>query len=265
MEIGSTVNSRRLPRPPRRAIVRPRRFAIVGAIATWSIASVLLVAPVAVATPLYSFRAPFTGAYTPIGHTVSTAGCGVSTAKNFVAPTISVATGKARMGSAASATSCKAPNSFTGAYASAQVGLLGPTFTPAHSGSFRAVEKWVATWTVALSATIANSSQYAGASYSFEAYGSVYDSTNKSYSYASNFFFNGSQVVAKNGSLAGTFTAHVSIFINGTLASGHTYYFLANLYEEAGITVGPGASAASASCNVGTLGNGARLVALIVY
>jgi hypothetical protein len=242
---------------------RPRRGLVAGTtVALAAVALILIVAPWAQGSgsrALTTLHAPYHG-FPYVANSASTFGCG-GTAANWKPAAFSTATGAALLGEHAHAVPCGSPASFSVGIASGDAGFFSSAFT-ATSGVHHVVVHWKVVWGAKLMATPGKGSAFAE---DFVAgFAEIYDGTTSTTFHQAhnwsqtNMTFNGT--VTFNGSKT------VSLYVNATLVTGHTYFVITYIYGTAtayatGTATG---GSADAMLNKATLGNSGKLTSITI-
>lgn len=214
-------------------------------------------APVAFGTVVY--HAPYAGK--PVtGSFMQSVDCKVSGSYPKM-PAFNRATGLEQVSVKSSARSCPSGLGYGWEDTTGSAGDWTPSFHGI-SGAYHVVVKWKVTWSATLKANLGP--HFTGAAHSTLYLVGIlylYDGTNLTYLPATSTWS------AFNATYNGTATFHSSVvatmYLNQTVILGHTYniatWIDVSSYAYAS-SFGP--SSASASVNVGTLGNGAQLLSI---
>jgi hypothetical protein len=239
-----------------------------------AVAALMLVAPIASATPFITMKAPYIGMSKSLGNTLNSYGCSAS-ASESVAPTFSTHTGIFRFAGSTSAASCGG-SAYNEGSVYGSVGLGSPHFQVPSSGTYKVGAIWQVTYSAALSA-VWHSSGSNPSRYSYvEAYVLIdadmyiYDVTNGTYLFGTgvgyleiaNWYLTSSgSIHVTSGPTSNDLTQWVK------LKAGHTYAAEISLYAEAFsyVYTSPGIhDSASASLNMGTGTHRAFLAHIVV-
>jgi hypothetical protein len=223
------------------------------------LALLVLVAPLtAGAHPAtVTVKAPYQGSQ-DAGFDWVAQGCGfhISTP---VSPAFNLTTGVGKLGVAASVKSCGSGES--GLYSAAAVGLNSTTTFTTTTGSHTITVHWTFKYTVKLTATVGGPGQGAFAEGFVGAIATLYDSTAGTSTTIASYFTGNA---TSSGSFGATFTVKVTLSHALALVSGHVYQV--ETVAEVGLDVGvsPGTSSASATTNMGSSGDSAKLTSIII-
>lgn len=236
----------------------------------------MLLAPLAGASPIYSFSAPYTHMTTSISNSLYSSGCKVS-ASEPVAPSFSTSTGKFGFAADTSAGSC-AGSYFNYASSSGGVVLTGPSFLITTSGAHKVSALWKVSYSADLGAVWHaakgnNSYSYVYADASIYAYLYLVDAKTGAYVYGTG------PTYATIANWYATTTTSLTISVGPTifpltewakLTAGHTYETILSVYAYASAyayAYGTGTvhNSAWSDLNVGSGGDGASLVRIAVF
>lgn len=220
----------------------------------------LFVSPLASASYTVGASPPFTGVTPVLGTVIYTVGCH-SQGEFPLEPRVNATTGVVHERLHASTRYCAGGTvEFDYAEVVDSPGFYGPNFTVPATGSYSAMYEWVFWYNASLNASGPGTS--ASAIVSIFALGYLYDSTNSTIQSG-----NGGAAAAlfheiHEGSWTGSATRLVVTLVNSfTLVTGHVYYFETVLTTNTE-GIANGAGSASASLNLGSHGDRARLVSL---
>jgi hypothetical protein len=243
-------------------LVAWRRPLRTGLGAVTAVAAVFLMAASAAGSPALGVRAgpvvgpPYPG--TPY-NALEWVELGCSTMKDPVHPFFNLSTGHARASVATTLRACGPANGTSVVLADAAFQSL--PFNRS-AGVHYLTGHWVLNFAVNLSVHRGNLSQQASAEFQVAVAFSIYDAT-------AGTNIGGTDVMGivnhtiTHGTYVHTYTnVHLATYFNATYNSSHTYigYVLVQVLEE--LTVGPGASTASASVNMASGGKSAYLATL---
>jgi len=211
-------------------------------------------APMMVAAADARYSAPYTGQGYGSVNDYST-GCGVAMSAP-VLPTFNVTTGRTYESVKSTASSCGTQNG-TGNVQAIESYFSLP-ITIHSSGLHKWISQWVADFSVKLAASPGSPSQEAQAGFSENENFELLDLTNGS------AFFPTTVPYVSTYISSGTYSIeyshlHQSVYLNATLAKGHMYEFVAEIYIYVYVLVTPGTSTASAYVNMGSDGRHAVL------
>jgi len=239
----------------------PRRWRTPALVAA-ALTTLLVASPLASATYSVESSPPFAGVAPLLSTTISTVGCH-SSGEFPLAPRVNATSGFVHERLRASARYC-AGGAVGYGYDYADVsgfpGFYGPNFTVPATGSYTATYEWVFSYHASLNASGPGTS--ASALAVIFIYGFLFDGTNSTV-----LDGNGGGAAPlfheiHEGSWSGG-AAHLVVKLENsfTLVTGHLYYFETVLLTTAE-AIANGAGTASASLNLGSHGDHARLVAL---
>lgn len=209
-----------------------------------------------------TYRAPYAG-YALTASAISKIGCGAHASTPGV-PSFLVSSGKATGVDQASAKVCGSPHSFTRGAVNTSEGLFGGNWTVSASGVHHMTVHWSLTWVTNLSAVAGNATQLAVAQASISVSAEVSDATSGAVFLSSNHWSQSNMTA--HGFLNWSRAAQkVVLFVNGSLQTGHTYYFVTFVTVSVAAFVSqPGTSMASARVDMGSGGNHASLLSMTV-
>lgn len=221
------------------------------------LALLVLAAPLAAGASTSSvLKAPYSGA-PDAGVEWEAQGCGYKTSTPVV-PAFDLTSGVAKETVVTSAKSCGSTES--GIEAAVAAGLNSSATFTTTTGSHKIAVAWTLKFTVTLTASPAPS-QSAVAESAVFAEATLYDSTT-GISYSIGVF--DQQNYSFNGTFSHTFTVKVTLSASLALLSGQTYQ-VETLAEAFAISsASPGASSASATVNVGSAGDSAKLTSITI-
>jgi hypothetical protein len=232
-----------------------RRIGLGGLLVT-AVTLLLVVAPSASASPSpKTLKSPFTGA----GYGYEDGyfdGCG-GTASFAKSPSFNLTNGHATTIVQANASSCGKGYSTADAYSEAEYDSNSLSLPSGHA-SIKV--RWNTTFSIDLVATPGKR----GAADAYVAvllYGDVYDATNRTYVAETDSY------PYYNSTSSGVLTAKITglsltEYLNGTFASGHTYYLYLEFELEAYTEVSNKPASAGAFINADTSGNSAKLASI---
>ncbi|MCI4341448.1 MAG: hypothetical protein L3K11_03635 [Thermoplasmata archaeon] len=236
----------------------------------------MLLAPLAGASPIYNFSAPYTHMTTSNSNSLYSSGCKDS-ATEPVAPSFSTSTGRFLFAADTSAGSC-AGAYFNDASASGGVVLTGPSFLISTGGAHKVSALWKVSYTASVGAVLHaatgnNSYSYVYADASIYAYLYLVDAHTGAY------VFGTGPTYATIADWYAASTTSITVSVGPTihaltewakLTAGHTYETVLYIYEYASAySYAYGTSSAHnsawADLNAGSGGNGATLVRISVF
>jgi hypothetical protein len=227
-------------------------------------ALLVLGAPLAGAAPLngpVTYHAPFAGKATS-ARSLSYLGCG-TTAQITKLPKFSVTTGVELLGEKTTAKPCASPLGYNTATTTGNGGMWTKPFTGV-SGLYHVVVHWTVRWTSNVSAKLgphqANGQASANAYVAAVLY--LVDETNGTYLYPANSWVSTSYTA--NGSFVRTQSASVTMYLNQSVVSSHTYAIATWIFAStASYAAATGGDTASASLSLTNSGGSTTLTSIV--
>ncbi|MCI4321553.1 MAG: hypothetical protein L3K18_02305 [Thermoplasmata archaeon] len=240
----------------------PRRKILGGTIAASALALLVLFSPFSQAAPVHApvvYTAPFSGKV-GVATYLQTVDCKVTGAFTK-APGFTRATGLEQLSEKATARACPSALSYGYETVTGDAALWTKPFHVA-SGLYHVVVKWRVTWSAKLVANLGpTSSGLAHASSFLVGVVYLYDASNLTYLPGSNSW--GAFNITYNGTVTLHSSALVTLYLNQTVRAGDTYNIATWIDASASAWAASfGHSSASASVNLGTVGNGAKLLSI---
>ena len=248
-----------------RSLSRSRLGAVAvrGSIGVVALAILVLLTPFSAAATVHApviYTAPFVGK-TGVATDLMSVDCKV-TGKFTMPPVFNLTTGVESLSEKSTAKSCPSALGYGYETTAGDAAIWTPAFHGV-SGLYHVVVKWKVTWSATLVASL-------GPTHTGSAHASVflvgilylYDATNLTYLPATSSW--GAFNVTFNGTLVVHHTAMVTIYLNQTVNSTHTYH-IATWIDGSTMSyaASSGPSSASASLNMGSAGNGAKLLSIV--
>jgi hypothetical protein len=242
----------------RRFVGRSVRRLGLGGFAVTAVTLLLVMAPTASASPSpRTLRAPFSGA----GYGYESGyfdGCGGS-AVFAKTPSFNVTNGHASTIVQANASSCGKSDSSAEGYSEGEYASNSLSLPTGH-GSIKM--RWTTTFSFDLFASPGKRGS-AEASAAVYVYAYLYDSTNHTYAASGDSYPFYNQTT--NGAVVAKITGmSVVAYLNGTFASGHTYYLYMDFEIEAYAEASNKPASAGAMLNADTSGNSAKLSSIVL-
>jgi hypothetical protein len=224
-------------------------------------AAIVLVAPLAAATPEFTFSPPYTGA-PEVSTSTSTQGC-AATARFAPFPTFSTSTGVGKVSAKTTAKACADGSGLDSSQATAILGYLGSCFTQPTRGTHDVIATWSVNFNISVSAKSGGVGQLATAEAHFFANVQIFNaSTDATCAGGAPLAFNHNTTLTGltkspgSGHLTGTGFSFQAQILAVPLGAGDSY-FIQTQFELVLLTEvsASGSSSASASGNIGTSGN----------
>jgi hypothetical protein len=239
-----------------------RRKILGGAFAASALALLVVFSPFSQAAPVHApvvYTAPFHGK-TGVGTILQSIDCKV-TGSFTKAPVFTRSSGLEQLSEKSTARSCPSALSYGWETVTGDAAFWTLPFH-APSGLYHVVVKWRVTWSAKLVASLGpTNSGSAHASSFLVGVVYLYDSSNLTYLPGSNSW--GAYNITYNGTVTLHSTALVTLYLNQTVRSSDIYNIATQIDVSASAWAAAfGPSSASASVNLGTAGNGAKLLSI---